>query len=319
MVSQAAMEIAMQTLKDGLEGRYAELRTEFGQQVNRIDGNINALDAKVIEIANNVTRESETFATKVREIVTSLDQSRARMDEQLNIMAARAESFRSDAAELQNKVDAEFQKMMRAQEENSSREQQAQDNMRQVTEATFNEIQGKCKASIEDKYARIQDFSNTVDRSVNHLAERIGSMGTGPAPAPGGESAQGRPNQQGFDAFAGARDGNVPTYRMDGDMPRGDRRNQIRGLIHHSELKVEKLPEEVKRDQFILWRDQLEESLEQTPGFSGATAVFETIRRCKGLVQNISVAQIESWDGSDFDQASVAQIREMSRQLFGGL
>ena len=104
MASQAAMEIAMQGLKDNLEGRYVELRAEFIGAVNQIEVNVNALDAKVTAIAENVTRESETFATKMKEIVINLDQSRARIDGQMQIMATRAETFRSDAAELQNKV-----------------------------------------------------------------------------------------------------------------------------------------------------------------------------------------------------------------------
>ena len=107
----------------------------------------------------------------------------------MSVMATMAETFRGDAAELQNKVDAEFQKMVRAQEENSGRQQQAQESMRQATESMFNEIQTRCKTSIEEQYSRIQEFANTVDRSVNHLADRIGSMGAGPAPAQGSASA----------------------------------------------------------------------------------------------------------------------------------
>ena len=172
-VSMAQMEIAIETLRNSLEQRYQGLHSEFQQQVNRIDGNANAPDAKVMEIANNVTRESETFATKVKETVANLEQSRVSMDEQLGMMAARAEAFRKDATELQNKVDAEFQRLMRAQDENAARQQQAQENIKQVTEATFNDIQSRCKESIADQYARIQEFANTVDQSVTHLSEKI--------------------------------------------------------------------------------------------------------------------------------------------------
>ena len=73
MFSQAAMEIAMQSLKDNLEGRYVELRAEFSGTVSQIGANVNALEMKVNAIADNVTRESETFATKVKETVISLD------------------------------------------------------------------------------------------------------------------------------------------------------------------------------------------------------------------------------------------------------
>ena len=152
MVSIAQLDIATQALKDGL----TELRAEFSGAVNNIEANVNALDGKVNAIASNVTRESETFATKVKETVLNLDQSRARIDEQMNVMAVRAEAFQKDAGELQNKVDAEFQKMVRAQEENAARQQQAQEAMRQTTEATLNDIQAKCKASLEDLYKRIQ-------------------------------------------------------------------------------------------------------------------------------------------------------------------
>ena len=152
MVSVAQMDIAMQTLKDGL----TELRAEFSGAVSNIEANVNALDGKVNAIASNVTRESDTFATKVKETVLNLDQSRARIDEQMNIMAGRSEAFQKDAGELQNTVDAEFQRMVRAQEENATRQQQAQETMRQTVEATFSDIQAKCKTSLEDQYKRIQ-------------------------------------------------------------------------------------------------------------------------------------------------------------------
>ena len=157
MVSVAQMDIAMQTLKDGL----TELRAEFSGAVNTIEANVNALDGKVNATASNVIRESETFATKVKETVLNLDQSRARIDEQMNVMATRAEAFRKDAAELQNKVDADFQKMVRAQEENAARQQQAQEAMRQTTEATFSDIQAKCKTFIGgpvQAYSRIREY-----------------------------------------------------------------------------------------------------------------------------------------------------------------
>ena len=147
--SHAELEIMTQTLKQGL----SDLRAEFSGAVSNIEANVTALDGKVKAIASNVTRESETFATKVKETVLNLDQSRARIDEQMNVMALRAEAFQKDAGELQNKVDAEFQKMVRAQEENAVRQQQAQEGMRQTTEATFNDIQSKCKASLEDVQA----------------------------------------------------------------------------------------------------------------------------------------------------------------------
>ena len=315
----AAVEIEVQRLKAALETQYAELRQEFVEQVNRINANITALDGKTNDIANNVTRESETFATKVSQTVTSLDQSRARMDEQLNIMANRAEAFRNDATEIQSKVDAEFQKLARVQQENAVHQQQTQEAMRQSTEAMFNDIQQKCQTSIEDQYKRIQEFANTVDRSVTQLSQRIGSMGSGPAPAPTGGGTQGQSNQGGFDTYPGAGGGRVPTFRMDGDGAQPERRGQIRGLIHHSELKVERLAEEIKRDQFILWRDQLEESLEQTPGFSGATDVLEQVRRCKVSISETHVVEMEAFSGSDFESANIVQVREMSRQLFGVL
>ena len=237
----AAVEIEVQRLKAALETQYAELRQEFVEQVNRINANITALDGKTNDIANNVTRESETFATKVSQTVTSLDQSRARMDEQLNIMANRAEAFRNDATEIQSKVDAEFQKLARVQQENAVHQQRTQEAMRQSTEsmyndiqqkteAMYNDIQQKCQTSIEDQYKRIQEFANTVDRSVTQLSQRIGSMGSGPAPAPTGGGTQGQSNQGGFDTYPGAGGGRVPTFRMDGDGAQPERRGQIRGL-----------------------------------------------------------------------------------------
>jgi len=51
-------------------------------------------------------------------------------------------------------------------------------------------------------------------------------------------------------------------------------------LCHHSDLAA-KLPEDVRRDQFILWRDQLDELLNHSAGLRGVDRVLERIRMWK--------------------------------------
>ena len=50
---------------------------------------------------------------------------------------------------------------------------------------------------------------------------------------------------------------------------------QTMGLCQRRDFEITKLPSVVQREDFIVWRDQLEELLEQTPGWSGVGLVLE--------------------------------------------
>ena len=49
------------------------------------------------------------------------------------------------------------------------------------------------------------------------------------------------------------------------------------GLCHRRDFEITKLPSTVQRGDFIVWRDQLEELLEQTPGWIGFGQVLARI------------------------------------------
>ena len=95
-------------------------------------------------------------------------------------------------------------------------------------------------------------------------------------------------------------------------------KGKMSGLCHHRDLEIWKLPEDVTREQFILWRDQLDELLELSPGWRGSTEVLEKIRDFDDVVTPAMVNMIETDNGHDLDdhKATVEQVREKSEELY---
>ena len=95
-------------------------------------------------------------------------------------------------------------------------------------------------------------------------------------------------------------------------------KGKMSGLCHHRDLEIWKLPEDVTREQFILWRAQLDELLELFPGWRGSTEVLEKVRDFDDVATPAMVNAIETEDGHDLDEkkASIEQVRVKSQELF---
>ena len=89
-------------------------------------------------------------------------------------------------------------------------------------------------------------------------------------------------------------------------------------LCHHSDLTVSKLPEDMRRDQFILWRDQLDELLNQSAGLRGVAKILEKVRMWKDKATEEEVRQVRTEGGCEIDaeHASLEKIQWKSEEIF---
>ena len=88
-----------------------------------------------------------------------------------------------------------------------------------------------------------------------------------------------------------------------------------RGLCNARDLEVTRLPEKMSREEFILWRDQLEELLEQSPGWKGISKYTRDLRNMPGTLNNQAVLSIIDRIGGRQTNAGVIEM--LSDELYG--
>ena len=74
----------------------------------------------------------------------------------------------------------------------------------------------------------------------------------------------------------------------------------------------------MRRDQYIFWRDQLDELLNQSAGLRGVAKVLEKVRMWKNTATEEDVRQVRTEGGCEIDaeHASVEKIKWKSEELF---
>ena len=240
LVTQQQLQEAVNALTEVITNSVNQLEEKTKNEIEKVNLQIQATTAQHLEIAANVTRESEKFAGKMGEVLSQLAQAHERVDEQLRAMSQRTEEFKNDGAKLQEIMSGEFQKMSGVQDTNAARQQAAQDNLAQNTEGVVRDFQDKCKVAVSEQRSMFETLANNVEKGLAGLSERlthVESGGTGPREAPGmttGSFPSAGPG--------GAFQRRVPTFSMDdGDQgnDRGANSRQQR-LCHHSDLTVSK-------------------------------------------------------------------------------
>ena len=86
------------------------------------------------------------------------------------------------------------------------------------------------------------------------------------------------------------------------------------GLCHRTDIRVEKLPAEVTREEFILWRDSLDDYLEAMPGWQKSTKLLEKLHRMRS---EITISGLQELETQLYRSASTpAVLEERARTLF---
>ena len=129
LVTHGQLQEAVNQLTLAIKNNVDQLEEKTRNEIEKVNLQIQAANQQSLEIASNVTRESETFAAKMTEALGQLAQARAQGDEQIMIMSQRTEEFRNDGAKLQEVMSGEFQKMSTVQDTNSARQQAAQESL----------------------------------------------------------------------------------------------------------------------------------------------------------------------------------------------
>ena len=134
LVTQMQLQEALNALTEVITDQVNQLEEKTKNEVDKTNLQIQAITQQNLDIAANVTRESETFAGRMEGALNKLAQAQARIDEQLQTMAQETKEFRKDGARLQETMSGEFQNMSQFQEDNAGGQQAAQEHLSQNTE-----------------------------------------------------------------------------------------------------------------------------------------------------------------------------------------
>ena len=95
LVTQGQLQEAVNALTEVITNNVIQLQKKTKNEIDKVNLQIQATTQQNLEIAANVTRESETFAGKMGEALGQLAQVHERVDEQLQAMGQRTEEFKN--------------------------------------------------------------------------------------------------------------------------------------------------------------------------------------------------------------------------------
>ena len=258
-----------------VEALRTEMNTKFQtvgeglDQVRSLREEVSTLTSQTSTVIDTIEVESQKFAVQVKSGQEQIKEHMEKFADQAKMMDDRAESFRKDGQKLESMLKDGIGRL-----ETSQKDADEARRVQQVaTDAAFDVRQRQIQQFVTNakkEYDTSTDAIVTKIRQMDAQSGKVGSVGAGQAADP----------MQTSDAWQGARLGEART-EPPAEASAESRSGGRKGLCNWRDLEVKELATEVKREDFLLWRDKLGELLERSPGWSGVTPILEALKKSR--------------------------------------
>ena len=310
-----------------VKGKIDELSAHFKTEMDAVRAGMTTLQATA---DTWTTQFTEMVGKETAEYANKIAMNDAKVAEQLATMEATAEKHRAAGNTLQQQLEASIAKgeeTRAAMQEMQVKHDQSAAELNAAMRETLERLDRQATVKLEEMKTEVtksKEDTNEIVTRIRFLEEMIGKISAAkgdpwsdsdPWGGKGGKGG-GAAAASGGEGTAGAFNISTP-FKGDGTGGQDDlyRDSRRRGLCNHRDLEIAKLSDQLNKEQFILWREQLEELLEQSPGWRGISKYTKQFRECRVPLTPEKVVELAPWLNEN--KTNTMNLAPKSEELYG--